>query len=329
MLIPLQDQPKVDKPKRILIFGAAGFLGTNLVHRVLQEPNVQITAVDFLHPALKSNKDGLAEVMDKIEFIQGDIRDQKLLKKVVPNQDIIFNCAAQTSHSLSFKYPIFDTDVTCIGNIKLLMAMRDYNRDAVVVYPSSSTVVGKAVEDVIDENHSEKPLDIYSTNKGVAEKYYRVFHNAYDLKTVVLRFANLYGPYGKTDPAFGFVNYFVGLAAQDKTIQVYTPGEQTRNVMFVDDATEIMWRAAHSPQLIGETYFATHYDHHHVKEIAETIVEVLGKGRIKYVPWPDLRKRIEIEKVMFSSARLYYLTDWKPKYSLRQGLEKTKQKIIK
>ncbi|MAF13914.1 MAG: hypothetical protein CMI53_03405 [Parcubacteria group bacterium] len=316
-------------PKKVLILGAAGFLGSNLVRRVLQEENIAVTAVDSLDPKLLSTKDTLADVMDKITFIEGDILDRKLLQEVVTGQDIIFNCAAQTSHTLSFKDPVFDTEVNCIGNIKLLETVRDHAKDAVVVYPSSSTVVGKAVGDVIDENHGERPLDIYSTNKGVAEKYYRVFNTVYDIKTVVLRFANLYGPYGKKDPAFGFVNYFIGLAADNEPIKIFGDGHQTRNVMFVDDATEILWQAAHSSKLFGESYFATHTDHHSVKEIAEAIAETFGQIKVEFEPWPDLRKRIEIEKVLFSSDKLRGLIDWQPKYSLAEGLKLTKERIKK
>ena len=315
------------KPTAILIFGGAGFLGANLVRHCLQQaPGAKVTVVDSLEPSMKSTTDSLKAVADKITFIKGDIRDAELLKQVVPGQDLIFNCAAQTSHPRSFEDPIFDAEVTCIGNLRLLTAMRDYNRDAVIVYPSSSTVVGKAVGDVIDESHGEKPLDIYSTNKGVAEKYYRVFHQVYDIKSVVLRFANLYGPFGKNDPAFGFVNYFIGQVNEGKPITIYGEGEQTRNVMFVDDATDIMWQAAFRPELIGEVFFATHYDHHSVKGIAESIIAVFGKGKIEFIPWPDIRKRIEIEKVMISSARLHYLTGWKPRYSLKEGLTLTKER---
>jgi UDP-glucose 4-epimerase len=314
--------------KRILIIGGAGFLGANLVRRVLQEePNAKVIVVDSLEPAMKSTRESLAAVVDKIEFIQGDIRDAKLLEQAVPGQDIIFNCAAQTSHSKSLEDPIFDADVNCIGNLRLLVAVRDHNPEAVVVYPSSSTVVGKAVSDVIDEDHGEKPLDIYSASKGAVEKYYRVFHNVYGIKTVVLRFANLYGPFGKNDPSFGFVNYFINQAAAGKPIKLFGDGHQTRNVMFVDDATDILWRAANDPRLIGEMYFATHQDHRSVKEIAEVIVKVFNKSKLEMVPWPDIRKRIELEKVFISAARLHHLIGWKPRYSLEEGLQLTKERM--
>lgn len=312
--------------KKVLILGAAGFVGANLVRRCLQEGAV-VTAVDSLDPLLKSTKENLRAIMDKITFIQGDIRDKELLKKVVPGAQIIFNCAAQTSHPLSVEDPVFDTEMTCIGQLRLLEAVRDLSREAVLVYPSSTTVVGKAVGDMIDENHGEKPLDIYSANKGVAEKYCRIFHKVYDLKTVALRFPNLYGPLGKNDPAFGFVNYFIHQAASGSPIEIWGDGNQTRNLMFVDDATEIMWLSAHNPKLVGETYFAVHHDHHTVREVAEAIVKVFGKGQIDMKPWPDFRKRIEIERVLFSGAKLHYHTGWRPQYSLREGLQLTKQRM--
>ncbi len=315
------------KEKRVLIFGGAGFLGANLVRRVLMEPNVQVTVVDSLEPKLKSTLASLKEVKDKITFIKGDIRNQKLLKRLIPKADIIFNCAAQTSHPLSLKDPFFDTDMNNIGNLRLLTSVRDFNPKAVIVYPSSSTVIGKAIGETVDESHGEQPLDIYSANKGVVEKYYRIFHRVYDLKTVVIRFANLYGPFGKSDPAFGFVNYFIGLARRGKPITIYGDGHQTRNVMFVEDAADIMWQAAHNSKLIGETYIAAHQDHHTVKEIAQEIIDVFGKGKLISVPWPDFRKRIEIEKVKLSSARLHYITGWKPRYSLREGLQLTKERL--
>ena len=207
----------------------------------------------------------------------------------------------------------------------MLEAVRDYAKDAVVVYSSSSTVIGKATGDVVDEEHGEKPLDIYSANKGVAEKYHRIFNRLYNLKTVVLRFPNLYGPFGKTSPAFGFVNYFISLAQKGEPITIFGEGEQTRNLLFAQDACDILWLAANTPKLFGEIYFAAHKEHHSVKEIAEAIVETFG-GKINYVPWPEIRKRIDVDKVFISSAKLNNLTGWEAKYSLKQGLEITRER---
>jgi UDP-glucose 4-epimerase len=309
---------------KILIIGGAGFLGANLVRRCLAEPDVQVTVMDSLDPHLRSTTRNLQEVWDRIHFARCDLRDEHLLSELVQNQDVIFNCAAQTSHPLSIQYPLLDADINCVGNLKLLEAIRLLNKKAVVVYTSSSTVIGKAEGAVVNESHGEKPLEIYSANKGVAEKYYRIYHTVHDLKTDVLRFANLYGPFGKGYPEFGFVNYFIHLAWQNEEIKIFGSGDQTRNVLYVDDATEILWRAARDERLFGETYFATGDEHLSVKEIADTIVDVFGRGKVTHIDWPDERRRIEIDHVEFSSERLRGLTGWRPRYDFKKALQELK-----
>lgn len=312
----------------ILILGAAGFLGSNLVRRCLKEPGNKIVAVDSLEPRLKSTAQSLDEVMGAIEFIQGDIRDAALMDKVVRGQDVIFNCAAQTSHPLSLEDPFFDVDVNCRGNLTLLESVRKHNRKAKIIYTSSSTVIGKAAGETVDETHGELPLDIYSANKGVAEKYYRIYNRVYDLKTLSLRFANLYGPYGKGFPEFGFINYFISLASEDKEIEIFGDGQQKRNVMYVEDAADLIYTCVSHEEIFGNFYFAVHREHYSVMEITQQIISVFGKGRIKTVPWPDIRKRIEIEHVIISAAKLFYATKFEPQHNLKEGLLKTK-KVLK
>ncbi|MCA9399398.1 MAG: NAD-dependent epimerase/dehydratase family protein, partial [Candidatus Omnitrophica bacterium] len=204
----------------ILILGGAGFLGCNLVRRCLKDEGNTIRVVDALDPRLKSTTDNLAEVMGRIDFIQGSLCDRALMDKVVADADVIFNCAAQTSHPLSLSDPFFDVEMNCVGNLHLLESVKEKNRTAKVIYTSSSTIIGKALNEVVDETHGEAPLDIYSANKGVAEKYYRIYHTLYDMKTLSLRFANLYGPYGKGYPEFGFINYFIELARRNQDITI-------------------------------------------------------------------------------------------------------------
>lgn len=309
---------------KILIIGGAGFVGSNLVRRCLAENSCQVTVLDSLDPLLHSTTKNLQEVWSHIRFIRGDIRNETLLAEIVQDQDIIFHCAAQTSHALSVQYPLLDAEINCLGSLKLLEAVRLLNPVAVVVYSSSSTVIGKKLNDIADEEHPERPMKIYSANKGVAEKYFRIYHTHYDLKTVVLRFANLYGPFGKAYPEFGFINYFIHLAWTNQQIKIFGEGDQTRNVMYVDDATDILWRAAHEPRLIGETYLATSPQHMTVREIAETIVNVFQRGNISHVEWPDDRRRIEIGDVNLSSESLRAITKWEPRYDLTSGLQRTK-----
>jgi UDP-glucose 4-epimerase len=310
---------------RVLIIGGAGFLGANLVRYCLKKPETLVTVLDSLEPQLRATTDNLAPVWKQIRFIRGSLLDNTVLAEAVQGQDIVFNCAAQTSHPLSIQDPLFDAEINSLGNLHLLENLRLLNPVAVAVYTSSSTVIGKALDEIVDETHGEKPLDIYSANKGVAEKYYRIYSRVHDLKTVVLRFANLFGPYGKGSPEFGFVNYFIHLAQGGQEIRLFGEGTQTRNVLFVDDATEALWTAAHNPGLFGETWFAVHDEHLSVAEIAAAIVRVMGTGSsVTHIPWPDERRRIEIDSVRFTSKRFRELTGWVPRYSFEEGLLKTK-----
>lgn len=310
---------------KILIIGGAGFVGANLARFCLRQPGAEVTVLDSLEPKLRADKAGLSSVMDAIRFVPGSMLDEPLLAELVVGQEIVFNCAAQSSHPLSIQEPLFDAEINCLGNVKLLEALRQRNRQAVVVYASSSTVIGRAVGEVVDESHGEKPLDIYSANKGVAEKYYRIYHRIHDLKTVVLRFANLYGPHGKPFPEFGFVNYFIHVARAGGTIQVFGEGNQTRNLLYVEDAAEALWTAAQTPQLFGDAWFATHDEHLSVADIAAAIVQAAGRGSVSHVPWPDVRRRIEIDNVRISSARFREKTGWRPRHSFAEGLRRTIQ----
>lgn len=309
---------------KILIIGGAGFLGANLVRRCLAEPGAELTVMDSLDPHLHATTAHLQPVWNNIRFVRGDLRDEALLAEVVQGQEVIFNCAAQTSHPLSIQYPLLDADINCVGNLKLLEAVRLLNRDAVVVYTSSSTVIGKAQHAVVDEDHPERPLEIYSANKGVAEKYYRIYNTIHDLKTVVLRFANLFGPYGKGYPEFGFINYFIHLARCGQPIKIFGAGDQLRNVLYAEDAADILHLAAQQRELIGQTLFATSNQHMSVSAIASGIVEVFQSGSVQHIEWPAERRRIEVDHVEFSSARLQALTGWQPRHDFSSGLRQTR-----
>lgn len=309
----------------ILIMGGAGFLGNNLVRKCLQKGKHAITVVDSLDPKLQSNKKNLSDILHKITFIKGDMLDSRLMSKVVRDKHIIFNCAGQTSHPLSLRDPFFDTKINCLGNLTLLEAVKNNNIKARLVYTSSSTLIGKAHDESVDEKHGEKPLDIYSANKGVAEKYYYIYGKVHGLNTLSLRFANLYGPYGKASPEFGFINYFIDLASHGKDISIFGSGQQMRNVMYAEDAADLLYRCAMKKEIFNNVYFAVHREHYSILNIARTIISVFKNGQIKKVPWPTIRKKIEIDNVVISGAKLFYKVQWEPKYNLKTGLEKTKK----
>ena len=308
----------------VLIIGGAGFVGINLVRRCLEESGIHLTVLDSLDPVFQSKREHLNDLLDKIEFVEGDLLDQSLLEKLVKERDVIFNCAAQSAHTYSLKNPLLDAEINCLGNLALLESIRTHNPGATVVYPSSSTVIGKACHPVVTEDHTEHPLDIYSANKSVAEKYYGIYHSAHGLNTVCLRFANLYGPFGKESPEFGFINYFIGLARAGEEIPVFGDGGQRRNVMYVKDAVDILWISATESRLVGAVHFAAGDEHYTVREVAEKIVSVFPNGRIREVDWPEERRRLEVNDVTISSDKLRKVVTWRPRFDFVSGLHKTK-----
>ena len=313
----------------ILIIGGAGFVGANLARRCLAELSSQVTVFDSLEPRYRSTQASLEGLGERFIFVQGDLKDEHLLQGVVQNQDVIFNCAGQTSHPFSMQQPLVDAEANCLGNLRLLESVRQNAPQSTVVFASSTTIVGKAAGDVIDEGHAERPCDIYSANKGVAEKYYQIYHDVYGVNTVSLRLPNLFGPFGKADPQFGFVNYFISLARAGKPITVYGDGQQRRNILYVEDATESLWQVANEPRVFGSALLAAGDEHPTILEIAEEIDVCFGGGGVKLVEWPAERRRIDVGNVELSSARLRKATGWRPRFDLAAGLQRAKDTLDK
>jgi UDP-glucose 4-epimerase len=166
--------------------------------------------------------------------IQEDARDSAAMGEAVQNQDVLFHCAAHTSHATSMKEPLIDVDVNCRGVITVLEATRRFNPRIKFVHVGTTTQIGRMRYSPIDENHPEFPVDIYSANKTASEKYVLIYGSAYDIPVTVVRLGNTFGPRANIkNPALGFVNYFVGLALQNKPVTVYGTGEQLRNVSYV------------------------------------------------------------------------------------------------
>lgn len=308
----------------VLVLGGAGFLGTNLALRLSSEPTYRVVVVDSLEPRLRSSFDALRPHEDAVRLVRGDVRERAVLEELLPGQHLVFNCAAQTSHILSIEEPELDFQLNCVASLRVLEAARVLNPVALYCYVSTSTVVGRGGGEPIDERTLERPLDLLSAHKAAAENHHRIYARVHGLRTTVVRFANLYGPYGKPYPEFGFVNYFVSLARAGADIEVYGEGGQRRNLMHVDDAVEALLAVARDARDVGETFFAAHDEHHSVRAIAERIVAAFGRGRVVTRPWPETRKRIDVEDVRVSSERLRALTGWRPRYSLDEGLARTR-----
>lgn len=283
-----------------------------------------ITVIDNLEPKSGGNTFNLNEIKDKITIDFGSILEFGSLAKVVSKADIIINCAASTSHSRSMNEPFFDLDVNIKGVLNILECIKRFNKKSKFIHLGTTTQMGVLRHMPADENHSEFPTDIYSTNKSVSEKYVLIYANAYDLDCSVLRLSNTYGPRASIhSPEFTFNNYFVGQCLKGQTISIYGEGKQKRSLIYIDDAINAIVKAIGAPKIKGETVIIGSDKIISVAKIAETMVEVYGRGEVKLIPWPKMKKKVEVGDQIFNTAKAKQLLGWEPKVDLRQGLTET------
>ncbi len=311
------------KGRKVLITGGLGFIGSNLAHRCL-ELGADVAIYDNLDPHSGGTLYNVHDVRDSVKLHFNDLLDFDALVEQVYRCDIVFNCAASTSHAFSMREPWFDLDVNSRGVVNVLEALRRFNKQARLVHIGTSTQLGPLQYEPADENHPEFPTDIYSANKSASEKYVLVYARAYGLPATVIRLSNVFGPRATIRSSdFTFNNYFIGLALQDKDITVYGQGEQLRNVLYVDDAVGALIAAAMSDRSHGQTFFAVGDHHYSVAQIAEMTVRCMGAGRVKHVPWPQDRKAVEIGKAVLSNAKIRNVLGWTPVLDVEDGLRRT------
>ncbi|MDD5449081.1 MAG: GDP-mannose 4,6-dehydratase [Candidatus Omnitrophica bacterium] len=313
------------KRKRIMITGGLGFIGSSLAHACLKH-GAHVSIYDCLDPRSGGNIYNIRDIKDSVELIFSDILNFDEISRHITKKDILFNCCASTSHSFSMREPWIDLDVNGRGVINQLEAVRRFNRDIKFVQIGTTTQIGKMRYKPIDEIHPEFPTDIYSADKSVSEKYVLIYGRAYGIRVSVLRLSNVFGPRASIHSGdFTFVNYFIGLALQNKDITVYGDGAQLRNVIYVDDCVSALIRAAVSEKSNNEIFFATADKHYSVAEIADNIVKHIGSGKVRFISWPKERRVTEIGDAVISNEKIKKILNWYPQKELGKGLVETKK----
>jgi UDP-glucose 4-epimerase len=308
---------------RVLITGGAGMIGSTIA-RLLVEQGAEVTVVDAMLPAYGGNRFNLKDILDKIVFVRGDIRNLDRVKEWVDGADYVFSLAAQVSYVDSNHDPLLDLDINCRGHLNLLLALSQINRRAKVVFTSSRFVYGSIDYNPVDESHPFNCLSVYGIHKLAGEKYYRFYHDAHGLDTVSLRITNPYGPRQQMKHSkYGIVNWFIRLALEGKPLTVFGEGLQKRDYIYVEDVAEGIMSAALTPETAGQVYNLGTGVGTPFIDMVRLVAQALPGTEIQHLPWPQERYFVETGDFVADISRLREATGWAPPTSLREGIEKT------
>jgi UDP-glucose 4-epimerase len=308
--------------KRVLITGGLGFIGSNIAHKLVRR-GARVTIIDSLAPLYGGNLTNVKEIRDDLVLHIGDIRNESLVRPLVTGADIIFHLAAQVSYIDSSRIPLDDLDVNARGTLQLLELCHQNNRDARVVFASSRLVLGKIVEQPVREDHPTEPLSLYGVHKLAAEKYHRLYASLYGMKTAVLRITNPYGERQQLKHSkYSMPGWFMRLAVEGIPIKIFGDGNQLRDYIYATDIAEAFLSVGLAPLAGGEIFNCGFGQSVPFRTMAETVVRVLKKGSIEYVPWPENYEQVETGDVHFDTGKLNGATGWRPSVSLEQGIER-------
>jgi UDP-glucose 4-epimerase len=253
---------------KAIITGGAGFIGSNLAE-VLSRGN-GVIIVDDLSTGNEANIRGL-----DIEFVKGSVTDLDLLRTTFKDADYVFHQAAIPSVPRSIKDPISTNEANVNGTLNVLVAAMDVGVKK-VIYASSSSVYGDTPELPKREDMKPNPLSPYAVTKLMGEYYCKVFNDVYDLKTVSLRYFNVYGP--KQDPYSDYaavIPKFIKRVQEGKPPIIYGDGNQTRDFTSVDDVVSANILAAGSDA--EGVYNVATGKRITINELAKEIMAIMGR----------------------------------------------------
>jgi nucleoside-diphosphate-sugar epimerase len=230
----------VNKGKSILVTGGAGFIGSQLVDRLLEQ-GIRVRVIDNLST-------GRARHLNpRAEFFTADICDGESIRPAFTGINCVFHVAALPRVPLSLEKPVETHLVNVVGTLNVLVAARDAGVRR-VVYSGSSSVYGNQPLLPLHEDMAPNPLNPYALQKLTGEQYTRLFHLLFGLETLTLRYFNVYGPRMANEGAYvTVISIFRRAKAEGKPLPIYGDGEQTRDFTHVDDVVRANMLAMDAP----------------------------------------------------------------------------------
>jgi UDP-glucose 4-epimerase len=300
----------------VLVTGGAGFIGSNLVRRLLERGD-EVRVLDDFSSGRAQN---LADVQADVEIVSGDLRRADEVAAATLGVDFVFHQAALPSVQRSIERPVASGEVNVMGTLNVLAAARDQGVRRVVV-ASSSSIYGTGGAVPWSESAPPDPSSPYAVSKLAAERYAVSFNRMYGLETVALRYFNVYGP--RQDPASSYaavVPRFISAVTADEPVTIYGDGRQSRDFTYVADVVEANLLAAEAPDASGSVVNVAAGRSLTVDALADTLGEVLGRTvERRYMPVRAGEARDSWADVSHARRLLGY----RPRFALEDGLRLT------
>ncbi len=303
------------KDKKIVVTGAAGFIGSNLTDSLL-ELGAQVIGIDNLFNGRLENLKKARE-SKCFQFIKGDIRDLNLLLEIFQDVDIVFHEAAFTSVPQSVLMPETCNNVNVNGALNVLNSARRNNVDQ-VVFASSSSVYGDIPELPKKENMKRVPISPYGVAKLACESYIQVYYHIYGLKTVSLRYFNVFGPRQNDSPYSGVIAIWLGNIIRDENLIVFGDGTNSRDFTYIKDVVEANLLAGQLDAK-GEIINIGAGSPISLNELAKLMLKISNKEQLKIIHSDPRPGDILHSYADISFAR--ELLHFEPNYNQEQGLK--------
>ena len=298
---------------KVLVTGGAGFIGSNLV-RALLDRGDDVRVLDNFSTGSRPN---LADLLDDIEVVEGELRSYERVHAATRGVEIVFHQGALPSVPRSVQDPLTTGAVNVEGTLNVLLAARDESVRR-VVFASSSSVYGNSGELPRVETANPDPISPYGVSKLAAERYCVSFSRVYPLETVALRYFNVFGPHqDPTSQYAAVVPRFITMIAEDRPVPIHGDGRQLRDFTYVANVVDANIRAAEAAEANGAVVNVATGRATSVDALADAIGALLGRSVEKqYLP----QRAGEVRDSWARVDEARRLLGWQPHVALGEGL---------
>ena len=299
-----------------LVTGGAGFIGSHLVEELVRQGR----SVRVLDNFSTGRREHLAAVQDRIEIVEGDILDAAAVRRAMRGVRRVFHQAALRSVPRSVDDPSTSNRVNVEGTLNVLVAARDAGVER-LVYASSSSVYGYRNVLPTREEDVPSPVSPYAVSKLAAEYYCRVFADLYKLRTVSLRYFNVFGPRQDPDsPYAAVIARFLMAALRDESLEIHGDGRQSRDFTPVRNVVAANCLAAERDVAGGEVFNVGCGRQHSLLDIVELLGRILAEDR-RTVRWHHVAARAsDVRHTRADIGRARRLLGYEPELSFEEGL---------